>query len=181
MKKFLLMGTTALLALGLAACGGQETSSTADEPKQEEVKDKEKEAPKEEKSFKIGDPVTVGDTEYTINGKSNPSTLSSKASSTYLILDVTLKNNGNEAVTVDSSFFRLKRGEKTYEADSAASISANQKEDGTIGNSFSSQKLNPDSEISGKIVFDVAPEVAKASDLQVQVQKDAETKLIDLN
>ncbi|USK58265.1 DUF4352 domain-containing protein [Peribacillus asahii] len=173
MKKFLLMGTTALLALGLAACGDQETSSTADEPKQEEVK--------EEKSFKIGDLVTVGDMEYTIDGKSNPSTVSSKASSTYLILDVKLKNNGNEAVTVDSSFFRLKSGEKTYEADSAASMSANQKEDGTIDNSFSSQKLNPDSEISGKIVFDVAPEVAKASDLQVQVQKDAETELIDLN
>ncbi|AZV43453.1 hypothetical protein BAOM_2844 [Peribacillus asahii] len=60
-------------------------------------------------------------------------------------------------------------------------MSANQKEDGTIDNSFSSQKLNPDSEISGKVVFDVAPEVAKASDLQVQVQKDAETELIDLN
>ncbi|USK68397.1 DUF4352 domain-containing protein [Peribacillus asahii] len=113
--------------------------------------------------------------EYTITDKSTtdqvgPSVLPTKASGKFLVLDVTLKNNGNEAVTVDSSFFKLKRGEKTYETDNEGSISANQKEDGTIDNSFFLQELNPDSEISGKVVFDVAPEVAEASNLQIQVQ-----------
>ncbi|AZV43452.1 hypothetical protein [Peribacillus asahii] len=54
MKKFLLMGTTALLALGLAACGGQETSSTADKPKQEEVKDEKKKPLKKRNLLKSG-------------------------------------------------------------------------------------------------------------------------------
>lgn len=84
---------------------------------------------------------------------------------------------------VDSSFFKLKRGGKTYEADAAASLSANQGEDGNITNSFMAQDLNPDSEMSGKVVFDVTPEIAEATDLQLQVQTGAfgtETELINL-
>lgn len=64
----------------------------------------------------------------------------------------------------------MKKGKKTYEADSAASVSANQKEDGSIDNSFLMQDLNPDSTMSGKVVFDVAPEVANAKDLKLVVQ-----------
>ncbi|MCH1625762.1 DUF4352 domain-containing protein [Fredinandcohnia quinoae] len=152
--------------------------------------DKTKEEPKEEekKAFGIGEEVKVGDMVYTINKKTTadqvgPSALPEKATGKFIVLDVTLKNNGNEAVTVDSSFFKLLRGEKTYESDSMASMSANQGENGTIENSFLLQELNPDSVLSGRVVFDVAPEVADATDLQVQVQTGlfgTETEVINL-
>lgn len=142
----------------------------------------------EKKSFEIGDTVKVGDMVYNINKKGiadevGPSVLTTKASGKFVVLDVTLKNNGNKAVTVDASFFKLKRGDKTYEADTEASMSANQSEDGNIDNSFFLQEVNPDSEIKGRVVFDVAPEVANAKDLAVQVQTGVfgtETETINL-
>ena len=106
-----------------------------------------------------------------------------KASGKYVVLDVTYKNSGNEAVTLDASFFKLVRGEKTYESDSMASMSANQGEDGTIQNSFFLQEVNPDMEITGKVVFDLAPDVAEATDLQLQDQTGlfgTETGIINL-
>lgn len=145
-----------------------------EEPAKEEVKEEVKEEPVEE-VIGIGTPLNVGKAIFTLNGTEianqvGPSVLPSKASGKYLVLDVTYKNNGNEAVTLDSSFFKLKRGEKTYEADTMASMSANQGEDGNIDNSFFLQQVNPDIEINGKVVFDLAPEVAEATDLQLQVQ-----------
>ncbi|WP_077735660.1 DUF4352 domain-containing protein [Bacillus sonorensis] len=190
-----------VIIVGAAAAngGGSEEASSTNKEKSSEEKtsdtkqtekkeEKKEEAKKEESNPKIGDNVKVGDMNYKITKKSTadqvgPSALPTKASGKFLVLDVTLKNNGNEKVTVDASFFKLKRGEKTYEADSAASMSANQGENGNIDNSFFMQSLNPDSEISGKVVFDVAPEVVNAKDLQVQVQTGAwgtETGTIDL-
>jgi Domain of unknown function (DUF4352) len=184
-----------IIIAAAASGGGEETEQASTEPKEEtkaeqpkKEEPKKEEPKKEEKSFGIGQEVKVGDMVYKVNGKTaadqvGPSALPEKASGKFIVIDVTLKNNGNEAVTVDASFFKLKRGEKTYEADSAASMSANQGEDGSIENSFFLQELNPDSEITGKVVFDVAPEVAQAADLQLQVQTGVfgtETEVINL-
>ncbi|MER1263098.1 DUF4352 domain-containing protein [Bacillus licheniformis] len=181
-----------VIIIGAAASNGgnSEQASSTNKEKSTENKTTEtkQDTKKEETNPKIGDDVKVGDMIYKVNGKKTadqvgPSALPQKASDKYLVIDVTLKNNGNDKVTVDASFFKLKRGEKTYEADSAASMSANQSEDGNIDNSFFLQNLNPDSKISGKVVFDVAPEVANAKDLQLQVQTGAwgtETGIIDL-
>lgn len=181
-----------VIIIGAAASNGgnSEQASSTNKEKSTENKTTEtkQDTKKEETNPKIGDDVKVGDMNYKVNGKKTadqvgPSALPQKASDKYLVIDVTLKNNGNDKVTVDASFFKLKRGEKTYEADSAASMSANQSEDGNIDNSFFLQNLNPDSTISGKVVFDVAPEVANAKDLQLQVQTGAwgtETGIIDL-
>lgn len=180
MKKFFKLGCFGFIGLIVliiiisAVSSGGDSDTSSNEPK-EEVKEKKKDAPKKEINYGIGDVVKVGDLEYTIKEKKEadqvgPSVLPEKASGKFVILEVSLKNKGNEAVTADASFFKLKRGEKVYEADSAASISANQGEDGQIENSFFLQEINPDSEAAGKVVFDVAPEVADASDLKVQVQ-----------
>jgi hypothetical protein len=123
------------IAIGVIASLGEEDTDTAQpantEPKveesevapneeaKEEKKEEKKETPKEEKkSFGIGETVPVGDMIYTVNERVStdqvgPSALPTKASGKYLVLDVTLKNNGNEAVTVDTNLFKLKRGEKT--------------------------------------------------------------------
>lgn len=167
-----------------------ETSAKAPENK-DSSKDDKKDNVKEDKKEEIvgvGAPLEVGDATFTLNGveladQVGPSVLPTKASGKYIVLDVTYKNNGNKAVTIDSSFFKLKRGEKTYEADSVASMSANQGEDGNIQNSFFLQEVNPDMEIKGKVVFDLAPEVAESTDLQLQVQTGiwgTETGMINL-
>ncbi|EIA18785.1 hypothetical protein KKC_15997 [Listeria fleischmannii subsp. coloradonensis] len=65
------------------------------------------------------------------------------------------KNNGDEKVIVDSSFFKLLRGSITYDANASASMFANQGEDGNITNSLFRSELNPD----------VTEETANATDL----------------
>jgi hypothetical protein len=130
------------------------------------------------KTYNIGDKVNVGDMEYTVLSKKTadqvgPSALPDKANGKFVVIELKLKNNGDKKVTVDSSFFKMKRGSKEYEAAADASMSANQGEDGNIDNSFFMQDLNPDSEMKGKVVFDVAPEVANDKDLVLQVQTGA--------
>ncbi|KGL45736.1 DUF4352 domain-containing protein [Listeria newyorkensis] len=129
----------------------------------------------EEKEYKIGDVVKVGDMEYIVESKETtkqvgPSILPTEAKDTFLIINLKVKNNGNEKVTIDSSFFTLLRGDKKYEADSGASLSANQDESGTITDSFFMSELNPDVELSGKVVFDVTEDTANATDLSLEAQ-----------
>lgn len=192
-----IIGLIVLMTIIGIATGGEETATTSSNPKeseeqvaeQEQEQEQEQEVEVEEvKEFKVGDTVEVGTMAYTVISKTvadevGPSVLAQKASGKYVVIEVTLKNNGNEAVTVDASFFKLQRGEKTYESDSMGSMSANQSDDGTIQNSFFFQDLNPDSEITGKVVYDVAPEVAEATDLKLQVQTGifgTETEVITL-
>ncbi|WP_075980352.1 DUF4352 domain-containing protein [Bacillus massilinigeriensis] len=174
-----------IVVIALTNCGNGDDDDQKTAPA---TNKKDKTEEKAEKAYGIGDQVKVGDMQYKVNSKDTatqvgPSALPEKANGRFIIINVDVKNNGNEAVTVDSSFFKLKRGDKTYEADAAASLSANQSESGDIQNSFLVQQLNPDSEMSGKVVFDVAPDIAKANNLQLQVQTGAfgtETEVINL-
>jgi hypothetical protein len=180
---FWVLAVIVVAAIG-GGLGGEETANDTT------AADKKEETPaKEEKSFAVGDVVTVGDMEYTVNGlevsKSvGPSMLPTEAKGTFLIVDLTVKNNGNEAVMVDSSFFKLKEGDKSFEADAAGSMSANQGEDGNIKNSFFLENLNPDIEMQGKIAFDVSEEQANSTKTQLEVATGAfgtETELINLH
>lgn len=143
---------------------------------------------KKAKEYKIGDTVKVGKMQYKVNSISladqvGPSALPTKASEKFVVIEVSVKNNGDKAVTVDSNFFKLLKENKTFEADSAGSMSANQSESGDIDNSFFLQEVNPESQISGKVVFDVANTVAQSKDLKLQVQTGVfgtETEVIKL-
>ncbi|EGP4853643.1 MULTISPECIES: DUF4352 domain-containing protein [Enterococcus] len=130
---------------------------------------------KEEKTYKIGDDVAVGKMEYKVNSvevvkQVGPSVLPTNAKDTFLVVDLSVKNAGDKAVTVDSSFFKLKADGKTFEADSAASMSANQDENGNITNSFFMESLNPDMQQTGKIVFDISEAQANAQNNVLQAQ-----------
>lgn len=166
-----------------SAFGGADES-----PEQAEVKaDTETESKKEEvvqvESFEVGDVVAVGDMEYIVNGVETatsigPDLLNIDANDTFLIVDLTVKNNGNEAVMVDGSFFKLVEGEKTFEADATGSIYANE---GTT--TFFLESLNPDVELSGKIVFDVSEVQANSETVQLKTSTGlfgTETEIIDL-
>ncbi|WP_435918617.1 DUF4352 domain-containing protein [Macrococcus capreoli] len=112
-----------------------------------------------------------------------PSALPAKAKDTFVVVDIEVKNNGDKAITVDSSLFKLKTKGKTLEADSAGSMSANQGEDGSIENSFFLEQLNPDSTTKGKVVYDVSKAMAESTDKQLEVSTGffgTEKDLIDL-
>lgn len=121
------------------------------------------------KTHKIGETVKNGDLEVTVNSVETmksvgPSLAPTNAKGTFVVADVTIKNKGKEALTIDSSMFKLKSGDKTFEADNTGSMSANQSDNGSIENSFFLQRINPDSTAQGKIVFDVSENIANAKD-----------------
>ncbi len=151
-----------------------ETDSTKDEPEEtqtpEPVEDPEPEP--EPTGFKIGDVAEAGDMTYkVISAKTAQSVgesfLAEKAKGTYLVVELEVTNNSNDSSLVTSSFFKLKQGEKVYEADSVASLVANSAD----GNdSFLGEDLNPDLTMKGVVVFDVPEKVAKAKDNLLQAQ-----------
>ncbi|MBR9029264.1 DUF4352 domain-containing protein, partial [Staphylococcus aureus] len=121
------------------------------------------------KTHKIGETVKNGDLEVTVNSVETmksvgPSLAPTNAKDIFVVADVTIKNKGKEALTIDSSMFKLKSGDKTFEADNTGSMSANQNDNGSIENSFFLQRINPDSTAQGKIVFDVSENIANAKD-----------------
>lgn len=137
----------------------------------------------EAKSFHVGEVVTVGDVEYKVNSVTTDSEVggdyfTQTANGTYLIVNISVTNKGNEQLFVDSSLFNLIYGEKEYAADSTAGIYANDDA------SFFLENVNPDLTLTGNVVFDVTDEVISAEDLQLKVQTGSwgtETELIYLN
>ncbi|AKO92536.1 DUF4352 domain-containing protein [Priestia filamentosa] len=191
MKNFFKMGCLGFIVLIViiiviaVATGGNDSSNKANTSNSTKQETNKKDA---KNSYGVGDAVEVGDMVYTVNSKEvtsqvGPSVLPTEAKGKFLVVELNVKNNGNKAVTVDSSFFKLKHGDKVFEADSAASMSANQGEDGNIKNSFFLEQLNPDLEMGGKVVFDLSESTVNASDLQLQVQTGAfgtQTEVINL-
>lgn len=127
----------------------------------------------ETKDAKIGEKVKVDDLEYTVNSVESMDSvgnqyISSDADGKYIVADVTVKNNGDKAITIDTELFKVLNGNSTSGADSSASTDANTSESGDIG--FFLEKLNPDNEKTGKVVFDVSEKTAQSDKLKLQVQ-----------
>ena len=147
---------------------GGETTPTPEEP--------------ETVTYKIGDTVKVGNVEYVVNSISSSKTygnqyLFAEANDMFLIVNVSVKNCGNESLDVFSDFFKLKNGEKTYECDSGNSIYVPEE-------AILYETINPDSTLTGNILFDIAQEAIDAPELQLQVQTGVwgtETGLINLH
>lgn len=137
---------------------------------------------KVEVNYKIGDLVKVGDVEYIVNSKTTAQNIGGEfgknANGTYLILNVTVKNNGSKSITVTDSFFTLLKDKTEYEADSTAGVYAN--EDAK----FFLTDLNPENSVTGNVVFDLNPETANDPNLQLQVQTGfwgTQKEIINLN
>jgi hypothetical protein len=170
-----------------AADGTKESSAVNADAQASSEPAKESEAPAEQ-TYKIGDTVPVGTVNYVINSKEVKDTVGGEytaknANSKYLVLDVTITNNGDKAITIADDFFKLYKGETEFKSDSSASIAANQ-ESGSTGLDFFYQELNPESSLTGKVVFDVNEETINDPSTQVQVQTGVwgtETGRISLN
>ena len=176
MKKLLSIVFVLVLAIGvLGACGDTSTASgSADDGKTKETATKdsgdkkpEKKKEKKDETKKIGQPLKVGDVVFTINSVKTAQSVGgefgTKAQGKYIILNVTVKNEGKEAVMTDSSFFKLVNGDTKYDADGAASMMANDDAQ------FLAQNVNPGVSNKGNVAFDV-PKDLKPEDLVVQVQ-----------
>jgi len=140
---------------------GQEKTSGSESSKSEKAKQPEKIAG-------IGEVVKVGDVEFTVNKTSTAKNVGGQfgqnAKGTYLLVDVTVTNKGKESITTDSSFFQLLVDGKKYDADSGATIYANEQQD------FFLEQVNPDVSNQGVVVFDVSDEVIANPNLMLQVQ-----------
>ncbi|WP_234019054.1 DUF4352 domain-containing protein [Staphylococcus simulans] len=146
------------------------TSNTNSESKSEKKQDTKKET---KAPHKMNEVVKLDKLEFNVTNKAVAdqvgNVLTNKAKGTFIVLDVTVKNNGDKAVDIANSFFKLVGDGKTYEADSAASTTANQAvSPDDLG--FFGDKINPDSTKNGKVVFDVSKEVANKQNLVLQVQ-----------
>lgn len=132
-------------------------------------------------SYSIGDVVNVGNVAYVINSIETATNVGGEwgenSQGTFLIVDLSVTNNGNEPLSIDNSFFKLLDDGKEFEADSYAGIIAND------DSSFFHTSINPDLTLTGKVVFDVSDAVIKSSTKKLQVSTGywgTETELINL-
>lgn len=89
---------------------------------------------------------TIGDQQYGLGAKAN---------GTYIIVELSVKNNKSESVTLTSEAISLIAGDKTYSTDSSA-------ETALIGDgakTFLLEDLGPGVALTGQAAFDVAPAV----------------------
>ena len=129
----------------------------------EEVAEPEPEAPG------IGDVVKVGDFEVTLHGSSTASNVGGEygqnAQGTFLLVELTIKNIGNKAVTVDSSQFKLLHDGVEFNSDGTAALYAND------DNSLFLTSINPGNSITSILPFDVSEEAANSDGLVVQISE----------
>lgn len=165
------------------ANGGEkvdQSSQSESKPEKKESKKEEKPA-KEVKTYNISDEVNVGDVMYVVNGIETATNVGGEygqnSKGTYLIVSVSVTNNGSEALSVSDDFFILKNDGKEYKSDAMAAIYAND------DSSFFLESINPDLTMSGKIIFDVSDAVIDSTTKQLQVATGfwgTETVLINL-
>jgi hypothetical protein len=157
MKKILNVFLALILVFGIFAVGCSDEEGKKDTSTE-----------KQEKIYKMNQVVKVGDVQYKITKKKASKTvgnkyLNQKAQGYYLIIDISIKNLGDESLTVSNDFFKLYNGKKEYEADTDGAI--------YLGDdSIIYQDINPDVTLKGKVIFDVPKKVANSKDNVLQVQ-----------
>ena len=156
----------------------QDTSTTTQTTTEASASSSEK---SEEVTYSIGQEVPVGDVVYIVNSKEVNTNVGGEfgktANGIFLVLNVTVKNNGKEAVTVTDDFFTLLKGDVEYKSDSTAGIYANQDAN------FFLTEVNPENSVTGNVVFDITEETANDPSIQLRVQTGyfgTETGVINL-
>lgn len=183
-----------IVIAGAVGGGNKDKTKKADTEKTAKVETKEskteKSSPKksEKQVFGIGQDVTVGKVVYRVDSKEVADTvgneyLNSTAKGKFLVLNVTVTNNGDKAITVTDDFFKLYKGKTEFKADTTATMYANQAANGDSA-AFFLQELNPESTLSGIVIFDVSEDTINDPSTQLQVQTGiwgTQTEKINLN
>lgn len=175
------MGGEDEVAESNAAAVPSEKKVETTEATTEESAPAEEEAAPAVEAYAVGEEVSVGDVTYVVKDIQTATNVGGEfgenSKGTYLIIDISVTNNGSEALTVSDDFFTLLNDGKTYESDATAGIYANET------NSFFLESINPDLTMDGKVVFDVSDAVIESSSKQLQVATgfwSTETELINL-
>lgn len=178
-----------IIVVGLVGGGGDETETqsdiaadtTGESELVSESSQEEAESVEETQVYSIGETVDVGDVTYVVNSVDSATNVGGEygqnSKGTYLLVNVTVTNNGDESLTVDNSLFKLLNDGKEYDSDSAAGIYAND------DSSFFLESVNPELSLTGNVVFDVSDTVINSESKQLQVSTGfwgTETGLIDL-
>lgn len=183
-----------IVIAGAVGGGGKDKTKETDTEKTAKVETKESKAEKsspkksEKQVFGIGQDVTVGKVVYRVDSKEVADTvgneyLNSTAKGKFLVLNVTVTNNGDKAITVTDDFFKLYKGKTEFKADTTSTMYANQAANGDSA-AFFLQELNPESTLSGKVIFDVSEDTINDPSTQLQVQTGiwgTQTEKINLN
>ena len=130
-------------------------------------KNKKNKKSKDITTYKMSETFKIADVEYTIHSKEVVQNVGGEfgmnAKGSYLILNVTVKNNGTKSITVSDSDFKLVKDKTEYETDSTAGIYAN--DDANLF--FTS--VNPENEVTGNVVFDLNPDTISDTNLKLKV------------
>jgi hypothetical protein len=174
-----------LLAAFVGGCGGEDSGSQTEEAAEQDGAGQETaettEAAETEAAASIGEPVTVGDVQWTVTDAEQLEELLSikgdYAQGTFVVVDVTFSNSSNQDVTLATPFFALIDSEgREFEPGIENNFFFLYPEE----NMFV-EPVDPGSTKEGKIIFDTEPD---SSGLRLRVGEakfaSDETALIDL-
>lgn len=126
---------------------------------------KENDDSEEVEKIKIGDPAEIEGVTFIVNDVEETDEIDSgeefidnaETSGKFVILDVTVENDQDEAITIDSSFFKIITDEdKEHESSSDGDVMMAM---GDEMNDFFIEDINPGIETDGKVVFEVSDDV----------------------
>ncbi len=163
----------AVIIIGSIATGGGEDSAEpanadpASEVKADDSTKKDagkKEKKEEPKTAGIGETATVADVGFTVEAAEETNEIDSgnefvenaKTDGKFVILDVKIDNGKKEALTINSSFFKIKAGDVEYEPNTDGKVMMAMGDD--MGDFFLEQ-INPGLSKSGKVVFELPADV----------------------
>jgi hypothetical protein len=174
-----------LLAAFIGGCGGEDSGSQTEEAAEQDGVEQESaettEPAETEDAASIGEPVTVGDVQWTVtDAQQLDELLSIKGEyeqGSFVIMDVTFSNSSNQDVTLATPFFTLIDSEgREFEPEIEYNFTYLYPEE----NMFV-EPVDPGSYKEGKIIFGVEP---GSSELRLRVGEarfaSNETALIDL-
>lgn len=170
MKKFIKWALIIIVGIVVinAMTGGDEetaTETTSNETKAEETTTTTEE-PKEDavKTAKIGETATIANVGFTVKDVEETQAISQEygeditTDGKFVIAEVAIKNDKKEALTIDSSFFKIKTGEGVeYEPTTSGEVMVAMSMNGE--DDFFLQQVNPGLSKTGKVVFEVPADV----------------------
>ncbi|WP_010094271.1 DUF4352 domain-containing protein [Ornithinibacillus scapharcae] len=143
----------------------EDTNDAVDEGTEEGNNDEAVEEDTGTKTAKIGEPATTGDVTFTVNGVEEATEIKSDnqfienatTSGKFVIVDVNVKNGKSEAITINSSFFKIVTDDGV-EYDPSTSVEVTMAL-GDAASEFFLEQINPNLDKTGKVVFEVAADV----------------------